>query len=290
MGETKRDIKSILLIVETVLRCYMIYLKSIFSAPNEIKYLKLNLRESFNHIDNFIVCEFNRTHMGEKRELIFNQYLDQFTDKELDKIIYIGADISREASQTNGNSELAHENEQLMRGYFANKVNLNGSDIVFSVDADEIIFDEYYEKIMDKLGFFNRAIKLPLHHFFYRINYLWETKDFIAPTVCKVKYYRKKYPAQWRYDGRLYPEKVGCHFSWCLTTDEMVNKLNMYSHSPEYRHLAKKEICEEAVRTKTYPFDPSVDFRVRVLDIYKDKQYYPDKIYGMLDEFQYLIE
>jgi len=267
----------------------MIYLKTIFSAPNEIKYLKLNLREAFDHIDNFIICEFNRTHTGEKRELIFERYLDQFSDEELDKIIYIGADISREAKPANGNSELAHKNEQLMRGYFASQVNLNSNDIIFSVDADEIIFGRYYEQIMDKLSFYNRAIKLPLHQFFYRTNYLWENKDFVAPTVCKASYYKKKYPAQWRYDGKLYPEKVGCHFSWLLTIDEMINKLNSYSHNPEYGHLARREILEEAVRTKTYPFDPSIDFSIKVLDMHKDKQYYPSKIYSMLDEFQHLM-
>ncbi|MBZ4646758.1 MAG: hypothetical protein JG777_2247 [Clostridia bacterium] len=267
----------------------MIYLKTIFSAPNEIKYLKLNLREAFDYIDNFIICEYNRTHTGEERELIFERYINQFSDAELDKIIYLGADISKEALLAKGNSEIAHKNEQLMRGYFASQVNLKGSDIVFSVDADEIIFGQFYEPITDKLGYFNRAIKLPLHQFFYRVNYLWENKDFIAPTVCKVKYYGKKYPAQWRYDGKLYPEKVGCHFSWLLTTEEMINKLNVYSHNPEYGHLARKDVCEEAVRTKTYPFDSSVDFKIRVLDVYKDTQYYPRKIYDMLDDFQYMM-
>lgn len=263
----------------------MIYLKTIFFAPNELKYLKLNLKEAFDHIDNFIICEFNRTHIGTEKKLIFENYLDQFTDEELDKIIYIGGDISDQALLANGNSEIAHNNEQLMRGYFASKINLNGEDIVFSVDADEIIFGQNYEKIMGTLGVFTRAVKLPLHQFFYRINYLWENKDFVAPTVCKAKYYRKKYPSQWRYDGKLYPEKVGCHFSWCLTVDEMIAKLSTYAHNTEYGDLAKKEVLENAVKNKTYPFDPSVDFQIRVLDIYKDRKYYPEKIYDMLGEF-----
>lgn len=102
----------------------MIYLKTIFFAPNELKYLKLNLKEAFDHIDNFIVCEFNRTHIGTEKKLLFENYLDQFTDEELDKIIYIGADISDQTLPANGNSEIAHNNEQLMRGYFASKINL----------------------------------------------------------------------------------------------------------------------------------------------------------------------
>jgi Glycosyltransferase family 17 len=73
----------------------MIYLKTCFSAENEIKFLKLNLRESFKHIDKFIICEFNRTHTGAERELIFNKYSDFFTPEEKEKIIYIGADVSK---------------------------------------------------------------------------------------------------------------------------------------------------------------------------------------------------
>lgn len=267
----------------------MIYLKTIFAAPYELKFLKLNLREAFNHIDKFIICEFNRTHIGTERELIFKQYLDYFTDEERKKIIYIGADISTQIASSKTDSNLAHKNEQLMRGYFSSQIDLKDEDIVFSVDADEIIYSYNYKKIMSKLGFFNRAVQLPLHQFFYRINYLWENKNFVAPTVCKVKYYKNIHSAQWRYDGKLYPEPVGCHFSWCLTINEMITKLETYAHHSDYWHLAKTEILEESVKNKTYPFDPSVDFHIKVLDIYKDTLYYPKEIYTMLDEFQELI-
>ncbi|MCL4439335.1 MAG: hypothetical protein M1609_01710 [Firmicutes bacterium] len=267
----------------------MIYLKTILSAPNEIKYLKLNLREAFTHIDKFIICEFNRTHVGTERELVLEKYLDVFTGDERKKIIYLGADISREANFAKNDSNLAHKNEQLMRGYFASQIDLNGEDIVFSVDADEIIFGRFYDKIIGQLGFFNRALVLPLYQFYYRVNYLWENNEFIAPTVCKAKYYKNKYPAQWRYDGKLFPERTGCHFSWCLTIDEMLAKLETYAHHQDYGHLAKREILEAAVKNKTYPFDPNVDFRIKVLDIRKDKEYYPEEIYNMLDDFREVL-
>jgi len=71
----------------------VIYFKTIFSSPNEIKYLKLNLKESFDYIDRFIVCEYNRTHVGTERDLFFENYRGQFTEDENKKILYIGADI-----------------------------------------------------------------------------------------------------------------------------------------------------------------------------------------------------
>jgi hypothetical protein len=37
----------------------MIYLKTYFYTEHKIKFLKLNLLETFNHIDKFIISEFN---------------------------------------------------------------------------------------------------------------------------------------------------------------------------------------------------------------------------------------
>lgn len=268
----------------------MIYLKTIFSAPNEIKFLKLNLQESFPYIDKFIVCEYNRTHVGSPRELIFNNFINEFSEAERQKILYIGADISAYTASSKNNSRLTHANERLIRGYFASQMSLADADIIFSVDADEIIFGSSYEQILHSLSFWTPALKLRLHQFYYRINYLWEDNVFIAPTVCYAKYYKRKYPGQWRYDGRLYPEVAGCHFSWCLTVDEMIDKLGRYSHQPEYHQFANRAVLEVAVKDRTYPFDPSVPFHIRVLDIDIDRKYYPPTLYNNLGDFTHLIE
>lgn len=268
----------------------MIYLKTIFSAPNEIKYLKLNLRESFSYIDKFIVCEFNRTHIGSEREFIFEKYWNEFTEEEKSKIIYIKGDISSLAKFSETDNHIIHEvNERLTRGFFASQIDLKYNDIVFSVDADEIIFGAHYEKIIRSLKWWRPAIKLPLYQFFYKINYLWENNKFIAPTVCYAGYYKWRYPAHWRYNGWLYKEYAGCHFSWCLTIDEMINKLNNYGHHQDYGHLADRQILQDAIDNKKYPFDPKADFKIKVLNLEIDKKYFPKSIYGMLDAFSDLI-
>lgn len=269
----------------------MIYLKTIFSAPNEIKYIKLNLKESYNYIDKLIICEFNMTHTGISRELIFNNFIDEFTDEEKRKIIYIGADISKEAVLAQDDINLAHKNEQLIRGYFAKEITLGNNDIIFSVDADEVIFGAYYKEIIDYLNKWpwRKIILLPMYQYFYRINYLWGNMIFKSAIACKASYYKDVYPAQWRDAGKPYKKVVGCHFSWCLTIDEMLQKLQSYAHSGDYGHLAKRDVLEAAVRDKTYPFEPERDFNIKVLDIYKDKQYYPRRIFDMIDEFKELI-
>lgn len=272
----------------------MIYLRTIFSAANEIKFIKLNLKESWNYVDKFIVCEYNYTHTGEKRDLIFNNYKDQFSDEEWKKILYLGIDISDEIVYAKDNRELSLKNNHIFLGNFVKHVDLDDEDIVFALDADEIISSQYYSDIITRLRrskwpWQTKAIALPIRVFFYKINYLWEGKKYIAPIACKAKVYKNKYPGHWRYKGKLYPTYVGCHFSWCLSVDEMMKKLKVYAHQSEYGHFVKKEILEDAIKNKKYPFDPAVDFKIKVLDIYTDREYYPKSIYGMLDEFKDLI-
>lgn len=268
----------------------MVYLKTIFSAPNEIKYLKLNLRESFFHIDKFVICEFNRTHIGSEREFIFDNYWNEFSEEEKSKIIYIKGDISTLTKFSETDSNIIHEvNERLIRGYFASQIKLNLTDIVFSVDADEIIFEPEYKKIITQLKWWRPAIKLPLYQFFYKINYLWENNKFIAPTVCYAFFYKWRYPAHWRYQGVLYKKYAGCHFSWCLSVDEMIAKLNIYGHHQDYGHLAKQDVLQDAIDNKKYPFDLKTDFKIKVLNLEANKKYFPNSIYKMLDSFNGLI-
>ena len=267
-----------------------IYLKTIFSAPNEIKFIKMNLHEAFDHIDKFFVCESNRSHTGAEKSLIFKEHLKKdFSEIEREKIEYIPSDISELTEYSNTDGKVIHRNENLIRGIFEREVKLHSNDIIFSVDADEILYSHVYEKALDEIGFFRKALKLKLHQFFYRMNYLWVGKEFIAPTVCKVSFYKNKFPGQWRYDGKLLEEWAGCHFSWQLTVEEMVWKLKNYSHTHDYGHLANKEILEDAINKKKYPFDPKVNFDIQVLDVDKSSDLYPKSFYVLKEHFKDLI-
>jgi hypothetical protein len=272
----------------------MIYLKTLFYSEPEIKYLKLNLAEAGDFVDKFIICEFNYNHVGEKRELIFSKYLAEFTEAERAKIIYVTGDLTDLVSPAKDNAKLAHANEQVIRGYFASQVDLHDDDIVFSVDADEIIFRSVYpiiiEKIKNRIYFWQpKSYLFSLYQFFYKINYFWENNKFIGPIACLAKVYKNKYPGQWRYFGRLYQPIAGCHFSWCLSVPEMISKLNSYAHQSDFAHLAQPEILEAAISNKQYPFDPKTDFKIKILDMNQDKSFYPVAIYEQLDNFKNLI-
>ena len=272
-----------------------VYLKIIFSSLNELKYIKMSLHESIGYVDNIIVTECNRTHVGTKKELLFSRILKDsnfFTEEEKSRIIYLPGYIEGKVKENVLKTEDMHKNETLIRGYFVKEIRLKPWDIIVAVDADEIIYRRYWPEILSyfKWHNINPALFLELNTFFYRPTWLWEDCGFRAPTACRVWRYWYKYPANWRYDGKKLGHTVGGHFSWQLTVDEMVNKLKTYAHSAEYVHLAKTEILQKAIREKKYPFNEKTPFHIRELDIHNDKEYYPDGMEDYIDWFDYLVK
>ena len=244
----------------------MIYLKTYFYVPHEIKFLVMNLIESYNHIDKFIICEYNRTHTGEPRKFIFEEYKHLFPEELQDKILYLPCDISEDVVEAHNDENSIHQiNEPVMRSSFMRNLAFDDEDIIFSVDADEIIYRESYDYILNEVKI-NDVVRLNLHQFFYKMNYLWEDKDFVSPIATKYGIFRGQYPCNFRDVGKIVSNKVGCHFSWCMTPQEMVYKLYTYSH-PRYRFCANEELLKEAIENKTYPFDVGVDFKIKELEM-----------------------
>jgi hypothetical protein len=276
----------------------MIYLKTYFYSVHEFPFLKLNLLEAYPYIDKFIICEYNYTHTGIKREYIWDENKHKLPSECMDKVIYMKVDMEGIAKYAYEDDNIIHTiNEPYMRGCFAellgNGENDNGTkqledgDIVISVDADEIIYGESYPELLEEVKS-KGIMKLNLHQFFYRVNYLWDKKDFIAPVICRAMYYKTKTPfGQWRYDGELYKHKVGCHFSWCMTVNEMLNKMECYSH-PEYRFCAKREILEDAIKNKKYPFNSRDSFDIKEIDFDRNILI-PNKMKEYKDDFSNLI-
>ena len=253
-----------------------VYLKTYFYVEHEIKWLKCNLLESFDYIDKFIICEYNVTHTGMPREMIgIEKLINDLPESISKKILYLPLDISKATVEAYNNEPAIHNiNEPIMRSAFMKAVNFKDEDIIFSIDADEIIYSHMYPKLID---FVNEkgTCQLNLNQFFYKKNYFWKDKDFIAPIVIKYKNFKNRFPCNLRYEGTIYPEKAGCHFSWCMSVDEMLYKLDTYSH-PRYRHLAKREILENAIKEKIYPFDEKIPFNI--VEIQDDSELLPKSI------------
>lgn len=282
----------------------MVYIKTIFSEEYELKYIKLQLHESFGYADDVIVTEYNYTHVGKKREFCFQKALENgyFTDAEKERIIYLPIDVTQEVYKIDElgtlTGEQMHYNEQLFRGAFVKEMKLNDKDIIISVDADEIIYRRCYEKLLYKMKHDLRGLLFPskvcfcmkLHQFYYRPDYYWENCEFIAPSICYAVRHKKDYPAQWRYEGKLIDGYCGCHFSWVLTVEDMVKKLNNYAHNDLYHSLANKDLLVAAIRNKEYPFDPEREFNIREVDCEKDSALYPETYSVIKQEFDEMLE
>ena len=261
----------------------MIFLKTHFYTPNQINFINLNLQESYNHIDKFIVCEFNITHTGKHRDFIFTEYEHLIDPRFKDKLLYIPCNILDLAIDADTNESLAHStNELLMRGYFVKKYDFNDDDIIISVDCDEIIYKSSYDTIINNIKIHGK-VSIQLNQFFYKLNYFWKDNKFIAPTGALYKTYKNIYPAHWRYDGVLLEGALGCHFSWNMTVDDMIYKLNTYAHT-KYRKFADTEVLNNAIINKIYPFDLNKPFTIEVID--RSSSLLPDSIRDPLfDEF-----
>lgn len=249
----------------------------------------MNLMESYHEIDKYIICEFNKTFTGKPKDYTFKKHMNMFSPTEQSKIVYLPMDIDKEMSDK-PSTEAYFYNEKLMAGNFIKYVDLKNEDIVFAVDADEVIYSESYSKILRQLSNpFVKALSIPMHTFFYKINYLWQSTVSYGPSVFKVRYFKHKHPFCWRFVGKRPKEIYGGHFSWCMSVDQMITKLGSYSHAKQYGQFADKGILEEAIRNKKYPFEKDRLFDIRVLDAFKDYKYYPNSIYSMINEFKALI-
>ncbi len=243
----------------------MIYLKTHFYTENEINFININLQECYDKVDKFIVCEFNITHTGEERDFIFNNFEHLINPLYKDKLLYVRCDVSDLAIKVGSNENLAHNtNELLMRSYFVKMVDFNDDDIIISVDCDEIIYKESYHDIINGV-IKHQCVSIELNQFFYKLSYHWVDNKFVAPTAAYYKYYKYKYPSHWRYDGVLLSGKKGVHFSWCMSIDDMIYKLNSYAHI-KYKEFANKDILDGAVKNKIYPFDLKKPFHINVVE------------------------
>lgn len=251
------------------------YLKTYMYGEHEIDCILANLHEAKGHIDAFLVYEYDVYHTGMPRNTssdkpIYPKLMEALKGVdggELVKIRYVS--LKDEVKIAHDNEPLIHAwNEPVMRSYCLKdpEVNIQREDIIFSVDADEIVFRDTYPRIQGSLKFASSpAIRLPMHQFFYKPNYLWKNKTFRSAVATYA--HRWQYPSNIRDVGIDLPQPMaGAHMSWCMSVPQMMRKLFTYSH-PKFRNCAKPEILEAAIRDRTYPFDPNTNFDIEVLDV-----------------------
>lgn len=230
-------------------------LKTMVSNPSEIPFLWMMFDEASAFVDKIFVTEFDRTHSGLPRDFLFPDYLEEL-QTAFPQLEYLqGKNLSGVIEDAKTPDD-HHHNERLMRGWFARQARFGSSDVVFSTDGDEVLYSDTYRWVKDHFTWRTRkGVKFRLHQFFYRPNYLWVNKEFVAPVALRYGHYNREYPNQWRYQGAKIPGFWGAHFSWCIPIHEMVKKVKNYSHAAEHGHLDAEDLFKDARNRKIYPFD-----------------------------------
>ena len=242
----------------------MIYLKTYCYAPHEVEFIIANLKECYDYIDKMIVCEFDINHTGVKRPFEYSDLKSLVPEELSDKLDYHACEVYDITARAYEDEAAIHGvNEPVMRSYFTKLYNFSDNDIIISIDADEILYGEQLPYIIEQVSK-QGAVRLKLRQFFYKKTYLWEGRDFVSPVATYYGVMNPKFPNNWRDVGNVTEEYVGCHFSWCMGIEAMIHKLDTYSH-PRYRFCADRDLLENSVANKTYPFDDNVSFDIREL-------------------------
>ena len=284
----------------------MKYLVTHFYSNAEVPFLKLNYLEGKNHIDKFIFVEFNYTKIGTPKEYVNIDKKDIFTEDDFKQIMYFKVDLTDKVLDANNDTTeartvMAIHNEPLFRSYFKNLVDFKDDDIVISVDADEIVYEQAYDHIFKEMQT-NDILLLKMYMFYYRLdhlsNELWTSPIAMRYSVGRDIYdirsdgNKTKYP-QWRKcsmtkDSKITSIYTGCHFSWCMTIEDMLNKLDCHGCgvTMKYKKLSNKEILEEMITNKKFYMKDKANFNLIKISIKSD--IYPKQIYKMLDSFSNL--
>lgn len=258
-----------------------VILRILVSDPSEFKFVVMNGIESRGLVDRVIVVEHDYSHSGVRINFSFKSREDELRRITGNENIEVhSVSIKHKVIMNAESSEDMHANERLIRSSFLGICGISDDDFIVAVDGDEIIYRRTYKKLkliksLTPVRF--QVFSLKLHQFFYKMNYLWTDTLFRSPVALSGKIALSN-PNMLRDSGHLLPLWAGCHFSWQLDIQQMIHKLANYAHSPEYRHLAKPEILEDAVQNKNYPFDPQRAFTIKVLNSEELDRYAPESL------------
>jgi len=257
----------------------MLYLKCYCYSQHELPFVIANLKEGYNYIDKLVLYEYNYTHTGVKKDYQMEKVLHLIPSELRKKLDYKKIDISNYIipayNNEPGNPKIHNNNEPVQRSWFFNDkdYNLKDEDIIIDHDIDEIIYKDSYPLLIQELNNKKRPLSIKLNQFFFKHNYLWADCNFSSPTIYKYSMVRrnkrkiKNLRIQNLRDLSQKTNKIyGCHMSWVMPVDFMINKLHSYSH-PEYRKFANLDLLEKAIKEKKYIFNSGVNFNINELEL-----------------------
>lgn len=239
--------------------------KTIVSSEAELPYVLMNIQENLQHCDFFLICEANRSVLGEPRDYVFEKFLSKYQEFADTRILYIKEDIADFVVPWENSRANLFANTFVIRDGFRRNFPIDPSDIVISTDGDEVLFGKPVGKLIKRLRrrYFKRmGYQLRLNQLVYKLEYLWADCGFRAPVVSRAEIFLNQVNPQWRDTGTSTYFKKGTHFSWIMTPEEILDKVLSTAHRVEYEHCADIDLIRDAFNRKIWIFQPDRQFTV----------------------------
>lgn len=217
---------------------------------NETDLLELRIKELYDHVDFFVICEADRTFRGDVKPLNFEAAQDRLSPY-VDKIRYFVIDDMPEGDDPWMREH--HQRHAITRSL--RSLGVQNDDMVMVCDVDEIVRHEVIKTLRSSDGFF----KLNMSAYNFYMNYKVQDAVWSLP-----------YASSWRvlkdcdnisilrgnYDYILDNgicevssiDDAGWHFTFLGGADRVRKKLMSYSHQEDYiQRLSKAGAAEKTL-------------------------------------------
>lgn len=199
-----------------------------FIFYNELDMLEIRLEELYDVVDYFVMVEWNHSHSGFKRDLVFDKHMERFA-KYLPKLRYIPV-IDERIDEVNNSTTNFWLNEEYQRNCIKRGLyDATGDDMVMLSDVDEIPYPETITA-MSRETAFPRGV---FHHFFF-YNFATFRTEMWGGTMC-VKGIPRNFQEVRGMRHSLRGDKAGgWHLSYFGNAEEIQLKLKSFAHAPDY--------------------------------------------------------
>ena len=254
-----------------------------FQYFNEDHMVDIRLNILNDHVDYFVISESTKTHQGKSKKINFDP--NRFS-KFKNKIKFIIADYDGEKFEKHigGESPIEqHQRNSLSKGI----KDASPDDLIILSDTDEIPDLKKIGEIKNNKKYIAFSQKM----FMYKFNLQnLNESNWIGSKITKKKYLSsmqdlrnlkfKRYPF-WRIDKRsLQIINGGWHFSFLQTPNEILNKIESFSHGEfNTKNLSEKDI-EDKILNNTDVFNRG--FRLKKIELDAS---YPDYILENKENF-----
>jgi hypothetical protein len=206
-----------------------------FIFYNELEALHLRLHELYDRVDQFVLCEADRTFKGDPKPLIFSENRHLFAPF-LDKIRVVEVhDMPADGSAWDREY---HQRQAIRRGLF----DAGPDDIVMISDVDEIISATAVDYLRRNTGYF--VFDMPMYQFYLNMRALADgwAKAFayqwdLDAEVGDYNHVRHHETATFnRFEDRHHwIRSAGWHFTFLGGAERVRQKLGAYSHAESWQ-------------------------------------------------------